>query len=112
MSDGWTRTDRGTLLKRYGASRTGANARAKGLHTPRIQSDTIDACQSQADGKYYDSLSRLRKTYRADGNPHGQDFIELGNEKLDVQEHKADPAQRVQDIKKAIADVDAGRVPE
>lgn len=110
MSDGWVKNARGGWVKRYGPPRTPSTARS-GLACPRIQTDTIDACQSQADGNYYDSLSQLRRTYRADGNPHGQEFIELGNEKLEAKEHVPDRGQRVQDIKKAMAMVDSGNVP-
>lgn len=49
--------------------------------TPMLRRDGIDPIQSMADGKTYDSLSDLRRSYRADGNPQGIEYTEVGNEK-------------------------------
>ncbi len=49
--------------------------------TPMLRRDSIEPVQSMADGKTYDSLSALRRTYRADGNPQGIEYQEIGNEK-------------------------------
>lgn len=46
---------------------------------PLIRSDNIAPVQSMADGKMYDSMSALRKTYRADGNPQGVEYQEIGD---------------------------------
>lgn len=46
---------------------------------PTIVKDVIDPVRSMADGKMYDSMSSLRRTYRADGNPQGQEYIEIGD---------------------------------
>lgn len=46
---------------------------------PIIRKDTIEPVQSMADGKVYDSLSALRRTYRADGNPQGEEYTEIGD---------------------------------
>lgn len=44
------------------------------LPTPYAVSDSMDAVQSQLDGKFYDSKSALRATYKAAG------VIEVGND--------------------------------
>lgn len=50
------------------------------LAGPMIISDTIDPTQSMADGRHYTSKSRLRATYRPDGNPDGKRYGEVGND--------------------------------
>lgn len=52
-----------------------------GFPCPTFKKDSIEPVVSMADGKTYDSLSSLRRTYRADGNPQGVEYIEVGNEK-------------------------------
>lgn len=42
--------------------------------------DEIDPVRSMADGKVYTSKSALRKSYRADGNPQGIEYTEVGND--------------------------------
>lgn len=44
------------------------------LPFPRVMSDVMEPVQSMLDGKYYDSKSALRATYRATGH------IEVGND--------------------------------
>jgi len=44
------------------------------LSSPMISLDTMDAVQSQLDGKFYDSKSALRATYKAAG------VTEIGND--------------------------------
>ena len=57
----------------WGASRT--------LTRPYVVSDTMpDAVQSPADGRFYDSKSALRSTYRPSGNPDGERYIEVGTD--------------------------------
>lgn len=46
---------------------------------PMILSDKIEPVQSMADGKTYDSMAALRRTYRADGNPQGVEYTEVGD---------------------------------
>lgn len=78
---------------------------------PAILRDGIDPTWG-ADGRLYDSLSALRRTYRPDGNPRGEWFHELGStEELKPQTYEFDRAQRRDDIKAAIQDVKYGRVP-
>lgn len=47
--------------------------------TPMILSDRIKPVQSMADGKTYDSMAALRRSYRADGNPQGIEYTEVGD---------------------------------
>jgi hypothetical protein len=74
--------------------------------------DFDEPVQSMADGKWYTSKRALAATHKASGNPHGQDFIELGNEKMAPIEHKTDEKQLRDDIRAAKADLDAGWRPD
>jgi hypothetical protein len=47
---------------------------------PAIRKDGIDPIRSMADGKMYDSLSGLYKSYRADGNPQGVNYNVIGDD--------------------------------
>lgn len=79
---------------------------------PRLIRDEFDQpVQSAANGEWYTSKSSLAKTHKASGNPHGQDFIELGNEEIAFKEHVPDRAQRRQDIAEAMHDVMTGNLP-
>lgn len=78
---------------------------------PRIMSDRIEPVQSMADGKTYDSLSALRRTYRADGNPFGETFTEVGDAEISYQAPEFDRQSRRDHIRQAIADVRDGNVP-
>lgn len=80
------------------------------ISAPRVRTDQIDPIMGM-DGKLHDSLASYRRTLRADGNPQGENYIELGNERLKPVERKFDRAQRREDIKAGIADVKAGRMP-
>lgn len=91
------------------ACECGADARRQ-VSAPRIRSDYIEPCMG-ADGKMHDSLSGLRATYLPSGNPRGERFYELGDEKIKPTERKFDRKQRRDDIKAAIEDVKNGRVP-
>lgn len=74
-------------------------------------SDSIEPTWG-ADGKLHDSLSSYRKTLRPDGNPKGERFIEMGNEKPPKwKPPEFDRKTRRDDIRAGIADVKAGRVP-
>lgn len=75
---------------------------------PALLKDSIEPCLGM-DGKMHDSLSSYRKTLRADGNPMGETFTEIGNESLTPVEYKFDRAERREDIKAALADVKAGK---
>jgi len=66
--------------------------------------------QSMADGKYYDTSRDLERTYKADGNPFGQEFIPLGNETIKAPVYTPDPKKRRDDIRQAIQDVKSGNI--
>lgn len=75
-----------------------------------IRRDEIEPCRG-ADGKMHDSLSSYRRTLRADGNPQGETYIELGNESLKHDPPKFDRRERRDAIRAGIEDVRNGRVP-
>jgi hypothetical protein len=81
------------------------------LPTPRIIRDFDAPVQSMADGKWYSSKRGLAASHKASGNPHGQEFIELGNEEMPWVEHKTDEKQLRDDIRAAVEDVKNGNVP-
>lgn len=66
--------------------------------------------QSMADGKFYDTSRDLERTYKANGNPFGQEFVPLGNENIKAPVYTPDPKKRRNDIRKAIQDVKSGNV--
>ena len=68
----WVRTERGTLVKRYGAGRD-FRAPASGLCCPRVITDTMDPTE-HIDGKYYTSKSEFRAVTKAHG------MVEVGND--------------------------------
>lgn len=105
-TEGWFVFDDGRRCLRK-LERDAPSARSS-FPAPMIRRDSIDPCRG-ADGKMYESLSGLRRTYRADGNPQGENYLEIGNEELKPVEHTFDRAQRRDDIKAAIADVRAGK---
>lgn len=82
------------------------------LPTPMLIRDFSEPVQSCADGKWYTSKRDLAASHRASGNPHGVDFIEIGNEKQEFREFVPDEAKLIRDIHEAKADVEAGRLPE
>lgn len=77
---------------------------------PMIRRDAIEPCRGM-DGQMHDSLSSYRRTLKADGNPQGENYIELGNESLKPVTYDFDPTQRRDDIRAALQDVKDGRVP-
>lgn len=98
---------------RYRRVRDGLPPQRSDLASPRVLRDAFDKpVQSMADGKWYESKRALAATHKASGNPHGEDFIELGNEAPPTVEHKHDERKLRDDLREAIADVKAGRVPE
>lgn len=82
------------------------------LPAPSLLRDFDTPVQSMADGKWYTSKRALSRSAKAAHNPHGQDFIELGNEEMPFVEHKTDEKQLRDDMHAAMADVKAGRVPD
>ena len=97
---------------RYRAVREAAASQRSELPAPRVLRDAFDKpVQSMANGKWYESKRALAATHKASGNPYGQDFIELGNEAPPTIEHRHDEGKLRDNIREAIADVKAGRVP-
>lgn len=82
------------------------------LACPTLIRPFAQPVQSMADGKWYDNPRDLSRSHKAAHNPHGQDFIELGNEQMPFVEHKTDEKQLRDDIRAAKADLDAGWRPE
>lgn len=83
------------------------------LPCPAISLDTIEPTISQADGKEYTSKAALRATYRAENNPQGINYIEIGNEPLpSFTPPRRDNMKALEAIERAEADVSAGRAPE
>lgn len=94
--DGWGRTSRGTLVKRYGPPPTPV---ARGdFPTPRVIGDSMDPTE-HIDGKFYDSKSAFRAVTKAAG------CVEVGNDparhKL-IERPKIDHAARKQAVQKAL----------
>lgn len=87
-------------------------ASRSGLACPQIIGGFAEPVQSAADGKFYSTKAGLARSHRASGNPHGIDFIELGNESMPWVEHKTSEAELRNDIREASADVKAGKLPE
>lgn len=88
-----------------------AKARSS-LPCPRIVRPFASAVQSMADGKWYDDPHSLRQSYKAENNPQGVDYIEVGNEDVTTftppkRDRKADRDA----IERAICEVEAGNIP-
>lgn len=49
------------------------------LARPQIMKPFAEPVQSMADGNYYSDAASLRRSYRADGNPRGIEFTEIGD---------------------------------
>jgi len=77
---------------------------------PMIRRDNITPCMGM-DGRMHDSLSSYRRTLKADGNPQGENYIELGNDSLSPVTYDFDSDQRRDDIRAALQDVKNGHVP-
>lgn len=82
------------------------------LARPMLIRDFAEPVRSAANGKYYTSKRDLAASHRASGNPHGIDFIELGNEEQKFVEYVPDAKQRRDDIRRAKADFEAGWRPD
>lgn len=82
------------------------------LPCPSLIRDFDQPIQSMADGKWYTSKRALSRSARAAHNPHGIDFIELGNEEMPWVEHKVSEKEIRDDIRAAQADLDNGWRPE
>lgn len=81
------------------------------LSSPMLVRSFSEPLQSMADGKYYDNPRDLERSYRADGNPQGQEYTCLGNENPTFTEHVPDAASRRNDLRQAMHDVVTGNLP-
>lgn len=88
-----------------------ASASRSSLPVPMLIRDFDEPVQSAADGKWYNSKASLAKSHKASGNPHGIDFVELGNEQPTFKEYVPDAKQRRDDVKQAMHDVMTGNLP-
>lgn len=82
------------------------------LPAPMLIADFDRPVQSMANGKWYTSKRDLAASHRASGNPHGIDFVELGNEKTTPKAPVYDEKKLRDDCRKAKADFDAGWRPD
>lgn len=86
-------------------------SRRSDLAAPAVISGFSEPVQSCADGKWYSTKQALARSHRASGNPHGIEFIELGNEEMPWVEHKTSEPELRDDVRSAVADVKAGKLP-
>lgn len=103
--------DLGDGRKRLRRVREAASDSRSNLACPMIVTGFDKPVQSMADGKFYDTARGLEATYKASGNPSGQEFVQLGNEPLTPVQAKPDRRQRREHIRQAIRDVKSGNVP-
>lgn len=104
----WFDLGNGRKVYRRVAERTVARS---DLACPNVVKPFAEPIQSMADGQYYSNPRDLARTYRADGNPFGQEFVELGNETVKTVEAVADPKERRDHVKQAMHDVLTGNLP-
>lgn len=87
-------------------------ARSNSFPVPTIVRPFAEPVQSMADGKYYGDPGALRASYKAQNNPQGVDYIEVGNE--DITKFTPPKRDRKADreaIERAINDVEYGNAP-
>lgn len=90
---------------------TASHGQRSELACPQIVKPFAEPVQSMADGKWYSNPRDLENTYKASGNPRGEEFIPLGNETVKTVEAVADPRERRADVKQAMLDVLSGNLP-
>jgi len=81
------------------------------LACPQIVRPFAEPVQSMADGKWYSNPRDLENTYKASGNPKGEEYVALGNETVKTVEAVADPVERRNHVKQAMEDVLTGNLP-
>lgn len=84
------------------------------LPTPTVLNDTFDEpVQSMADGKMYTSKAAMRASYLPSGNPQGQRYIEIGDDKnyskRSTERLKPDEARITEAVERAYADLQNGK---
>lgn len=77
------------------------------LPAPMVSIDTMDPVRSMADGKVYTSKSAIRATYRADGNPQGVTYEEVGNDPAWKRQERPQPKSDPKAVQDAILKADA-----
>lgn len=83
------------------------------LAIPMMIRSFSDPVQSMADGKWYGTPSDLRKSYKAENNPAGVDYIELGNEEFTPDDAPVQTREQLKgEIRQAINMVDQGWDPQ
>lgn len=84
-----------------------------GLACPMIIKDFDEPVQSMADGQFYSNKAALRRTYRADGNPQGIEYQEIGTgDTRSGPEHKKITHEEVATLlDKAEAKIARGEIP-
>lgn len=87
------------------------NDRRSNLPIPTLIRDFDEPVQSMANGQWYTSKRALAASHKASGNPHGQDFIELGNEDVKFAPHETSERELRDDIRSALSDVRSGILP-
>jgi hypothetical protein len=110
MTYAWVEVAPGRM--RYRKVRDDPPAQRSAFPCPRLVRAFASPVQSMADGKFYDDPASLRATYKASNNPHGVDFIEVGNE--DVTKFTPPKRDRKADrdaIDRAISEVESGNAP-
>lgn len=78
------------------------------LPCPMLSGDNLDREAWGPDGKLHSSKASLRASYKPSGNPMGNSYIEVGNEKLpEPKPRMASDASIDQSIRTALAKVGA-----
>lgn len=107
MYDWFTLDDGRSVYRKAEQRPTGPRS---GLSTPMLVKSFPEPVQSMADGRFYSTPRELERTYRADGNPRGEEFIPLGNETVKDRKYVPDAAERRNDLRQAMHDVLSGNV--
>lgn len=107
-TEAWFHFDDGRKMLRK-LDQGGPNPARSDLGFPMIMRDSIDPCLGM-DGRMYDSLRGYRKTLKANGNPQGENYIELGNESLKHAPKQFSKQERRDHIKTAAEIVKSGNV--
>lgn len=82
------------------------------LPMPHVIGSFAQPVQSAANGQWYETKAGLAASHKASGNPHGIDFIELGNEEMPWVEHQTSEAELRADVRNAVQDVKEGKLPD
>lgn len=104
--------DLGNGRKIFRAVPERTDASKSSLPSPYFVTDTIPETRSMADNKLYTSKKAMRASYKAENNPAGVDYIEIGNEPM--AEFKRPERDRAGDraaIERAIDLVESGNAP-